>query len=975
MRPRGARPRTLLRLTLPCSGTNDPTVSPSAAGPDAHAQKSNKPALRLNTRDLVDRHLAELNAAIAQIKLPTPVDTSPAPNDPSLWHPDKFVNITKLGAKFEDIWLVRRKECGELFVRKETYIDPQTSSMQAWKEINRRRSYCHRNVVKLYGFFMFSDEPRIGGRISFYTECCDGGSLDTVSRRLAERKRRAPEDIIAKLAGDIFKGLDYIHRQKLIHKRIRPTTILLSRAGEVKLQDWDLPIFERELSARTALDVYAAPERVRGESYTKRVDVWSVGIVLLELSNCKPPLPLELDEREYLYHMMMGNVGVLEVAIPGPNGEPPVIWSREMRDFVTRCLTVPPKERPLPRTMLQHPWLVTRYNSVVGMDDWRIRRALSFSASTTKTAVKRGLSLRRASFRPVPRKISNDIARQDTTGSIPFPPQSDPVPSEPEVVAIDPPEPTLPASPPPHPSTPLPDTSIKDEEPIPSDPPAQPEDSYAEPAVVGEIPLVSIRPSQSLIYTGESRSYHPKLSLTIPPADVNDGGEQRTVAYYDEPVLQPSPQPESTHQTTQPTAVEKKEATPEEKSAPSPDSLQVLVEHLQCLKEREVDAPPRWDDTTFQNVRKLGETSMRTVRLVMKKTSGKLMVTKTISPSPETPPRQLLKELAGLSQLIHPNIVACYGSYLSSAPFTGEHSDVVLLMEACEGGSLETISKMVRRQGKRVGEPVIAKLALGIFEGLNCLHERKIVHRNIKPSNVLVTRDGVVKLAEYHVPGTDSWMGAFHSTAFYMAPERIRGEVCSIRSDVWSAGLTLLEFAGDKYPFPPDLGVIELLCEITDGKVPELQDEPPHSGSPGAVWSQPMKAFIKRCLKPSPEERPLPSEALHDPWLSSHQEPRIRMDKWIRVVHGWPKPSSKGSKRSRSMIVTGSARLSKSTSNTNIEDILSSPSSPAPIAVVPGKRTLSRTFTQNDVPPSWRHSHFAGMALHHPTLDFVQESE
>jgi len=63
---------------------------------------------------------------------------------------------------------------------------------------------------------------------------------------------------------------------------------------------------------------------------------------------------------------------------------------------------------------------------------------------------------------------------------------------------------------------------------------------------------------------------------------------------------------------------------------------------------------------------------------------------------------------------------------------------------------------------------------------------------------------------------------------------------------VWSTGLTLLELARGKFPYPPDLGPIELLSVIVNGEIPELEDEPATETQPGATWSEGMKLFIKR---------------------------------------------------------------------------------------------------------------------------------
>jgi len=221
-------------------------------------------------------------------------------------------------------------------------------------------------------------------------------------------------------------------------------------------------------------------------------------------------------------------------------------------------------------------------------------------------------------------------------------------------------------------------------------------------------------------------------------------------------------------------------------------------------------------------------------------------------------------------------------------------------MEFCEGGSLETVSKLVRQQKRRIGEPIVAKLGESILKGLDYLHGRKIIHRDIKPSNILLTREGVVKLCDFGVSGVliNSMAGTFTGTSWYMSPERIRGDPYSIRSDVWSTGLTLLELARNKFPYPPDLGPIELLSVIVNGEIPELEDEPPGpDGQPGAVWSEKMKLFIKRCLIISGTERPSPKEILQDPWIKENQAINIEMDKWMRQVHGWPKPPRKGGPR------------------------------------------------------------------------------
>lgn len=81
---------------------------------------------------------------------------------------------------------------------------------------------------------------------------------------------------------------------------------------------------------------------------------------------------------------------------------------------------------------------------------------------------------------------------------------------------------------------------------------------------------------------------------------------------------------------------------------------------------------------------------------------------------------------------------------------------------------------------------------------------------------------------------------------FTHQPERIEGRPYTIRSDVWSTGLSLLEFAQSKFPYPPDLGPIDLLQVIVKGPVPELDDD----AEGGVKWSEKMKDFVKTWYVP-----------------------------------------------------------------------------------------------------------------------------
>jgi mitogen-activated protein kinase kinase len=209
---------------------------------------------------------------------------------------------------------------------------------------------------------------------------------------------------------------------------------------------------------------------------------------------------------------------------------------------------------------------------------------------------------------------------------------------------------------------------------------------------------------------------------------------------------------------------------------------------------------------------------------------------------------------------------------------------------------LESIGKRIRDREAIVGEKIAGRIAEGILQGLAYLHTKRTIHRDIKPSNILMSREGIVKLCDFGVSGelVNSIAGTFTGTSFYMAPERICGHEYTIRSDVWSTGISLLELVQNRFPFPNDLPPIELMMYITAGEPPRLEDEP------GVVeWSEDMKDFIRQTLIVDAITRPTPKDMLSHPWIVSVMKQEVHMGRWIRQVWGWPKRRSRDGSLSR----------------------------------------------------------------------------
>lgn len=257
----------------------------------------------------------------------------------------------------------------------------------------------------------------------------------------------------------------------------------------------------------------------------------------------------------------------------------------------------------------------------------------------------------------------------------------------------------------------------------------------------------------------------------------------------------------------------------------------------------------------------------------------------TTNPDPDVK-KQIVREHRFNVNCKSEHICRYYGAFLDPSTST-----MSIAMEFCEGGSLDSIYKEVKRLGGRTGEKVLGKIAESVLNGLTYLHSKKIIHRDIKPSNILLCKNGQVKLCDFGVSGEFGTKGdanTFIGTSYYMAPERITGKSYTITSDVWSTGVTLLEVAQHRFPFPADgteaqprAGLIDLLTYIVTQPIPKLKDEE------GIKWSENFKYFIDCCLEKEPSRRASPWRMLEHPWMIEMRSKRVNMAHFLAKVWGW----------------------------------------------------------------------------------------
>jgi serine/threonine-protein kinase len=201
------------------------------------------------------------------------------------------------------------------------------------------------------------------------------------------------------------------------------------------------------------------------------------------------------------------------------------------------------------------------------------------------------------------------------------------------------------------------------------------------------------------------------------------------------------------------------------------------------------------------------------------------------------------REAQAAGKLNHSAIVAVYD--------TGEDRDATgptipfIVMELVEGHSLRDV---LRDEG-RVSPVRALELTAGVLDALACSHAAGIIHRDIKPGNVMLTNTGGVKVADFGIAravsdssGTATMSGAVMGTAQYLSPEQGRGETADVRSDIYSVGCLLYELLVGRPPFTGDSMVSIVFQHISDPPSPPSVTNPDISSNIDAIA---LKALAK----------------------------------------------------------------------------------------------------------------------------------
>jgi serine/threonine protein kinase len=235
---------------------------------------------------------------------------------------------------------------------------------------------------------------------------------------------------------------------------------------------------------------------------------------------------------------------------------------------------------------------------------------------------------------------------------------------------------------------------------------------------------------------------------------------------------------------------------------------------------------------------------------------GKTVAIKRLHPQFAKDPEfvsMFLDEARVTSGLSHPNIVL-------TLDVLEQPGELMLVMEYVHGTALSGVQRILKDKNERMPPRIAAALITGALHGLHAAHEAQdetgnrldIVHRDVSPQNILVTSDGVAKIADF---GIAKAAGQVHSTSegvmkgkfAYMAPEQARGEAVTARTDIFAAGIVLWELLASQ----------RLVTGTTNAerlhKILNLEAPAPSSKVPGLPVA--FDAILARALARDPRDR------------------------------------------------------------------------------------------------------------------------
>ncbi|KAF6084584.1 NIMA related kinase 5 [Phyllostomus discolor] len=212
------------------------------------------------------------------------------------------------------------------------------------------------------------------------------------------------------------------------------------------------------------------------------------------------------------------------------------------------------------------------------------------------------------------------------------------------------------------------------------------------------------------------------------------------------------------------------------------------------------------------------------------------------------------KEVVLLAKMKHPNIVAFFSSFQ-------ENDSLFIVMEYCDGGDL--MKRISRQRGVLFSEDQILSWFVQISLGLKHIHDRKVLHRDIKTQNIFLSKNGTVaKLGDFGIArvlnNSMELAQTCVGTPYYLSPEICQNKPYNNKTDIWSLGCVLYELCTLKHPFAAH-NLHQLVLRICRAHVAPVSPR----------FSRDLQSLLSQLFKVSPRDRPSINSILKRPFLEN----------------------------------------------------------------------------------------------------------